>query len=90
MQNSDVGSVGSKRTAAFAANVLSAGEIISTNLMRIGITQEERYQLILSDVYRRAEQKGFCHEITLQDWLAAEAHVDEMIDKMAAEAILSH
>ncbi len=90
MQNPDIGSVVGKRGGAFAGNPLTSREIMSANLMRIGISEEERYQLILHEVYRRAEQKGFHHEISLQDWLAAEAHVDEMIDKMAAETIISH
>jgi hypothetical protein len=86
MQNSEMRMVGT----AFTGDLVSSREIISANLVRIGVTQEERYQLILHEVYRCVEQKGFHSEITLQDWLVAEAHIDEMIDKMAAEGILRH
>ena len=90
MQNSDIGLVGCNQTGDFAGNAFSSHEIISANLLRIGITQEERYQLILHEAYRHAGRKGFHHVITFQDWLEAEAHVDEMIDKMAAEATVNY
>jgi hypothetical protein len=50
-----------------------------------GVTDEERYQLIAKAAYRLAEQRGFIPGAELDDWLAAEAEIDTMLGKSAAD-----
>jgi hypothetical protein len=45
---------------------------------RIG-TEDERLRMIEAAAYRRAEWRGFSPGGELQDWLAAEAEVDQQI-----------
>jgi len=40
---------------------------------------EDRYRMIAEAAYRRAEQRGFVPGSELQDWLAAEIEVDELL-----------
>ncbi len=44
-----------------------------------GVTPEERYQLIAAAAYRRAEQRDFAPGRELDDWLEAEAEVDQKL-----------
>lgn len=40
---------------------------------------EDRYQMIAEAAYFRAERRGFLSGSELQDWLAAEAEVDDLL-----------
>lgn len=42
------------------------------------IPAEQRHEMIATAAYFRAEQRGFCGD-SLDDWLAAEAEVDERL-----------
>ena len=42
-------------------------------------TGEDRYRLIAEAAYFRAESRGFVPGSELQDWLAAEIEVDELL-----------
>jgi len=42
-------------------------------------TGEDRYRLIAEAAYFRAERRGFVPGSELQDWLAAEIEVDELL-----------
>jgi Holliday junction resolvase-like predicted endonuclease len=46
------------------------------------ITPEERNKLIAEAAYYRAEQHGFNPERQMDDWLAAEAEVDTMLENI--------
>lgn len=43
------------------------------------ITAEERRRMIQGAAYARYERRGFVHGHDLEDWLAAETHVDSII-----------
>lgn len=45
------------------------------------ITAEERYQMIAAAAYLRAEQRGFQGGNALEDWVAAEAEIDGMLNR---------
>ena len=60
-------------------------ENIAASLAQTGVTAEERYQLIAKAAYHRAEQRGFTPGAELEDWLAAEAEIDGMLGKPAAD-----
>lgn len=42
-------------------------------------TGEDRYRMIAEAAYYRAERRGFAPGHDLQDWLAAEIEVDELL-----------
>lgn len=46
------------------------------------ITPKERNKLIAEAAYYRAEQHGFNPERQMEDWLAAEAEVDTMLQNI--------
>lgn len=48
----------------------------STENKKIAISLNERYQLIATAAYLKAESRGFQGEDSLGDWLAAEAEID--------------
>ncbi|MBI3773137.1 MAG: DUF2934 domain-containing protein [Gammaproteobacteria bacterium] len=50
--------------------------ILATTSTKIGINPTDRYQLIATAAYLRAEARGFQGEDSLNDWLAAEAEID--------------
>lgn len=43
------------------------------------VPAEQRHEMICTAAYFRAEQRGFCGGDSLDDWLAAEAEVDERL-----------
>jgi hypothetical protein len=45
------------------------------------ITPEMRYQMICEAAYYRAEQRGFTNGDPEQDWIEAEAEVDQRLNK---------
>ena len=46
------------------------------------ITPEQRYRMICDAAYYRAERRGFIGGSPSDDWIAAEAEVDELIRSM--------
>lgn len=47
----------------------------------LGITPEERYRMIATAAYYRAEKRGFVGGDPVQDWLEAEAEFTKLIGK---------
>ena len=50
----------------------------------MGVTPEERHELIAVAAYRRAEHRGFAPGAELQDWLEAEAEIDKSLIESTA------
>lgn len=63
----------SKQTAAKKA---AAKATVATPEEEQGATAEERHRMIAETAYLIAEQRGFQGDLSLQDWLQAEAEVD--------------
>ena len=51
----------------------------SPRLNKAGVTDHERHQLISTVAYFRAERRGFIPGSELDDWLAAEEEISEML-----------
>lgn len=64
----------SKRADASARSPQQGGEAPSAT----------RHEMIATAAYLRAEQRGFCGGDSLDDWLAAEAEVDERLRQSPA------
>lgn len=47
---------------------------------------EQLHEMIATAAYFRAEQRGFCGDACLDDWLAAEAEVDARLRQTKASA----
>ncbi len=81
--------VGRSKVAVQKGDIENGGkshEGIVENLPRTGVTAEERRELISKAAYSRSERRGFAPGADLQDWLEAEAEVDEMLRKAAADS----
>jgi len=63
-----------------------AQENIAAKSGDMGVTPEERYQLIAKAAYLRAERRSFVPGDELKDWLEAEAEVDGMLGQKAADS----
>jgi hypothetical protein len=63
----------SKQTAAEKA---AAKATVATHEEEQGAAAEERHSMIAETAYLIAEQRGFQGDLSLQDWLQAEAEVD--------------
>lgn len=50
------------------------------------LTPDERNQMIATAAYRRAEQRGFESGHELEDWLAAEAEIRELLENRPASS----
>jgi hypothetical protein len=83
MDSQKTGSEGIVETSGLEKN--SEKPLESIAVAPAGVTAEERYQLIAVAAYRRAEQRGFTPGAELEDWLAAEAEIDGMLGKLAAD-----
>lgn len=46
------------------------------------ITPEQRYRMICEAAYFRAQRRGFVGGSALDDWLAAEAEIDALLEQM--------
>lgn len=46
------------------------------------VTDEQRRQMIAVVAYYRAERRGFCEGGELDDWLAAEAEINQKLDSV--------
>lgn len=46
------------------------------------ITPEQRYRMICDAAYFRAERRGFVGGNSVEDWLAAEAEIDDLLRSM--------
>ena len=47
---------------------------------KLNLKGEDRQRLIAENAYFRAEQRGFTPGRELEDWLAAEVEVDQLLD----------
>ena len=52
-----------------------------TRSIKAHVTSQEREQMIATTAYLRAEQRGFASGHELEDWLQAEAEVDQLHGK---------
>ena len=58
----------------------TASKIAPNSFMtKAAITPEERYKSIEAAAYLRAERRGFVAGHALEDWIAAEAEIDAML-----------
>ena len=65
--------IAAKQTAAEKAAAKAA---VATHQEEQGAASEERHRMIAETAYLIAEQRGFQGDLSLQDWLQAEAEVD--------------
>lgn len=56
----------------------------SNDLEQAGVSAEERYLLISEAAYFRAEDRGFVPGQELDDWLAAEIQIDNLLQAGSA------
>lgn len=47
---------------------------------KASVDEATRHQMIACAAYYRAERRGFANGQALQDWLAAEAEIDRLLD----------
>lgn len=73
----------STKKAASASTAKTAKKPTKTKLINTGISPDERSQMIAEAAYYRAEQRGFNPEGQVEDWLQAEAMIDEMLSHSA-------
>ena len=78
---STTGSSSTKTTRPKTMKKPAKAKLIST-----GITPDQRSHMIAEAAYYRAEQRGFNPEGQVDDWLEAEAKIDEMIKEFNKEA----
>jgi hypothetical protein len=83
MDNQKTSPEGIEETSDIEKNSEKSHESIA--VAQTGVTAEERYQLIAKAAYHRAEQRSFTPGAELDDWLAAEAEIDGMLGKVAAD-----
>ena len=58
-----------------------AGNVTSKNgAKKITASSQERYQMIAAAAYLRAERRNFAGVHALDDWIAAEAEIDAMLN----------
>jgi hypothetical protein len=51
----------------------------STTKVKVTVTAEQRYQMVATAAYFRAEQRGFATGHEAEDWKASEAQIDAML-----------
>jgi hypothetical protein len=76
----------SRSPTARAAKPRAAARTETTS-ERAALSPEQRRALIAQAAYYRAEQRGFAPGAELQDWLAAEAEID---DALGESTLLEH
>ena len=54
----------------------AAKHVVSTHGTPMSISPQDRRQMVSEAAYYRAEQRAFCGECQLEDWLAAEAEIN--------------
>ena len=74
-----------KLSPSKSVNVASSTADIPRGTIRSGMSEhgtpmsispQDRRQMVSEGAYYRAEQRGFCGECQLEDWLAAEAEIN--------------
>lgn len=68
-----------KSTAATAAKKPAAAKVARSSKMKIAVTPEQRYKMIAEAAYFRAEKRGFVGGNSAQDWIEAEAEIDNLL-----------
>lgn len=77
-----------KRNASAKGGIHHTDKPQTTNTgssMQIDVSLEERHALICKAAYLRAEQRGFAPGSELEDWIAAEAEIDELFRNVRLE-----
>lgn len=75
------------RTKSASAGVRGErGEALSSSIRGTRPRTEQRHEMIAAAAYFRAEQRGFCGDACLDDWLTAEAEVDARLRQTKASA----
>jgi hypothetical protein len=62
-----------------AAKTKTRKAVVTTYSGTEQLSPEHRYHMIAEAAYFYAEERGFCNGSELDDWLRAEASVDEML-----------
>jgi hypothetical protein len=83
--------VDNRETTRIAETVgMNPGEIRSVTAAAspalMGVTSEERHQLIARAAYLRAEQRNFTPGYELEDWLGAEAEIEMKFSKIGIDS----
>jgi hypothetical protein len=75
---------GTARTPVPKGNgeVAAPKKAVKTARGMAGVTPEQRYRMICDAAYFRAERRGFVGGNAVQDWLDAEAEIDELLREM--------
>jgi len=60
--------------------VASAKKASRTNAKKNHVTPEDRYHMIATAAYFRAEQRGFAGGYEMEDWISGEAQIDTMLN----------
>ena len=66
-----------KTTPSKAACCTATSACADTDAPRSDITPEERYNMIATAAYYRAERSGFTEGCEMENWLAAETEIDQ-------------
>lgn len=66
-----------KSLKAASATKVKGGDYEATD-----ITPDERHRMVAEAAYYRAEQHGFNPDRHMEDWLAAEAEVDTLLENI--------
>ncbi|MDO8413991.1 MAG: DUF2934 domain-containing protein [Gallionellaceae bacterium] len=69
--------VSAPKTEKFAGKPAAIAESVpKKSIKRSTVTPEDRYRMIATAAYFRAEQRGFACGYKMVDWLASEAQID--------------
>lgn len=70
----------SKASAPKVEQILATAEKApKKNLKKPSVTPEERYHMISTAAYFRAEQRNFAGGYEMQDWISSEAEIDTLL-----------
>ena len=68
-----------KTTPNKAESCTATNTCADTDTTRSDASPEERHDMIVTAAYYRAECRGFAEGCELEDWLAAEAEIDQFM-----------
>lgn len=68
-----------KTTSGKAGCCTAASENVDAGAPGSGISPEERHNMVATAAYCRAECRGFAEDCEMEDWLAAEAEIDQRL-----------
>ena len=70
-----------KTTPSKAECCTATSTCADTDMPRSDVSPEERHDMIVTAAYYRAECRGFAEGCELEDWLAAEAEIDQCLKR---------